>query len=54
LTYLTPHAWFMRGLGDLAGGGGVSRVWLPLVAMLTLAVVTGGIGWALLRRGFAR
>ena len=22
LSQLTPHAWFLRGLGDLAGGGG--------------------------------
>ena len=25
LSYLTPHAWFMRGLADHVGWGGVDR-----------------------------
>jgi ABC-2 type transport system permease protein len=47
LSLLTPQAWFMRGLGDLAGGGGPSAVIPAVVAMLVFAAVTGGI--ALLR-----
>jgi ABC-2 type transport system permease protein len=49
LTFLAPQAWFIRGLGDLRGGG-ISVVWLPALAMLVFAVVTGGIAIARLRR----
>jgi ABC-2 type transport system permease protein len=44
LTYLTPQAWFMRGLGDLAGGGGPAEVVPSVLAMLLFAAVTGAIG----------
>lgn len=47
LSLLTPQAWFMRGLSDLAGGGGWSVVLPAVLAMLAFAAVTGGI--ALLR-----
>jgi ABC-2 type transport system permease protein len=50
LSLATPHAWFMRGLGDLAGGD-VSAVLVPLGAMLVFGVVTGAIGLARMRRG---
>lgn len=50
LQWLTPHAWFLRGLGDLAGGGGVAVVTPAVGAMLAFAIVTGGIGWLFLRR----
>jgi ABC-2 type transport system permease protein len=43
LSLATPHAWFMRGLGELAGGGGVSEVLPAVAAMLGFAAVTGGI-----------
>ncbi|MPZ28620.1 MAG: ABC transporter permease subunit [Micromonosporaceae bacterium] len=43
LSYLTPHRWFLRGLADLAGGGGVGVVWLPAGAMLLFAAVTGAV-----------
>jgi len=50
LSLLTPQAWFMRGLGDLAGGEG-PRVVLPSVAaMLVFAAVTGGIAMLRLER----
>ena len=40
LSLLTPHAWFMRGLGDLAGGGIAAA--LPSVAAISLfAAVVG-------------
>ena len=31
LSLVTPHAWFMRGLGDLSGGGGLQEVTIPLL-----------------------
>jgi ABC-2 type transport system permease protein len=48
LTFLAPQAWFLRGLGDLRGGG-ISVVWIPALAMLGFAVVAGGIALARLR-----
>lgn len=53
-SLLTPHAWFLRGLGDLAGGGGVAAVWPSVLAMTGFALVTGGLGWAFLNRGEGR
>ncbi|MDE0602671.1 MAG: ABC transporter permease [bacterium] len=40
LSLGTPHAWFMRGLGDLSGGGGLAVVALPLAVLTGMAVVT--------------
>ena len=42
LTFVAPQAWFLRGLGDLRGGG-ISVVWVPALAMLGFAVVAGGL-----------
>lgn len=41
LSLVTPHAWFLRGLGNLQGGGGLSDIWLPVLAILAFAAVTG-------------
>ncbi len=49
LSLLTPHAWFLRGLGELAGGDGPGAVLPAVGAMLAFAAVTGGV--ALLRLG---
>jgi len=49
LSLATPHAWFLRGLGDLAGGGGPAAALPSAAAMLLFAMVTGGI--AALRLG---
>jgi len=49
LSLLTPQAWFMRGLSDLAGGGAWTVVVPAALAMLLFAAVTGGI--AMLRLG---
>jgi ABC-2 type transport system permease protein len=46
----TPHAWFLRGLGDLAGGGGVSDALVPAGAILAFAAVCGGIALLRVRR----
>ena len=48
LSYLTPHAWIMRGFGDLSGGAGSLGDLAPsLGALLAFGTVTGSI--ALLR-----
>jgi ABC-2 type transport system permease protein len=49
LTFVAPQAWFLRGLGDLRGGS-VSVVWVPALAMLVFAVVTGALAMMRLRR----
>jgi ABC-2 type transport system permease protein len=45
----SPHAWFLRGLGDLAGGGGPVSVLPAVAAMLLFAVVTLGLAASRLR-----
>jgi ABC-2 type transport system permease protein len=37
---LTPHAWFLQGLGDLSAGDGLESVVVPAMAMLAFFVVT--------------
>lgn len=54
LTFITPHAWFMRGLADLSGGASWTAALPATGAILLFAVVTGGISWVLLRRKLAR
>jgi ABC-2 type transport system permease protein len=49
LTFAAPQAWFLRGLGDLRGGG-LSVVWVPALAMLLFAAVAGGVAMLRLRR----
>ena len=45
LSFLTPHAWFLQGLDELAApSASLADLALPLAALLTIAVVTGGIG----------
>lgn len=44
LTVFTPHAWFLRGINDLASGGGVTLVLPSLGVLLLIALVTGGVG----------
>ena len=48
LTFVAPQAWFLRGLGDLRGGG-ISAVWVPVLAMLGFAGVAGGLAMTRLR-----
>lgn len=54
LSFLTPHAWFLRGLGDLAGDAPWTSALPAAGAMMLFAVVTGVIGWVLLRRRLDR
>ena len=49
LSLLTPHAWFLRALGDLRGGGGVEDILPAIGAILVFVAVTGVM--ALLRQG---
>lgn len=49
LTFFTPQAWFLRGLGDLRAGN-LSVVWVPALAMLAFAVVAGGLAMIRLPR----
>jgi linearmycin/streptolysin S transport system permease protein len=46
----TPHAWFMRGLGELAAGGGPGSVLPAAAAMSAFAMVFGAIALLRLRK----
>jgi ABC-2 type transport system permease protein len=54
LTYLTPHAWFMRGLADISGGASWTEALPAAVALLLFGLVFGVIGAILLRRRLTR
>lgn len=43
---LTPHAWFLQGLGDLSAGSGLSAVVTPALALIAFFVVTVGAAMA--------
>ena len=49
LSLITPHAWFLRGLGDLQGGD-LSAVYLPVAMLLAFGFIAGAIAWPFLRR----
>jgi len=53
LSLITPHAWFLRGLGDLQGGE-LGVVFLPVVMLLAFGLVAGLIAWPFLRRAVRR
>ena len=50
LSLLTPNAWFLRGLGDMAGGGALADAMPAVGALLVMAVVTGTIGLIIVRK----
>jgi len=52
LSLLTPHAWFIRGLGDLAGGGR-AEILPSVVALLAFGLVTASVSWVFLRRSWS-
>lgn len=52
LPKVSPHHWFIRGIGDLTGGG-VAAIYPSVAALVLFALVTGAAGWALLRRRLA-
>ncbi len=54
LTFLTPHAWLMRGLGDLADGAPWTAALPATGAIMVFAVVCGAIAWVFLRKRLQR
>ena len=54
LTFITPHAWFMRGLADLADGAPWTAALPAAGAIMIFAVATSAISWVLLRRRLDR
>ncbi len=50
LRFITPHAWFMQGLGDLSAGH-VNDVLPAVGALLLFGVVAGGIALVALKKG---
>ncbi len=54
LSRLSPHYWFLRGLGDLAGTGSPAGVLMDVVAIFAFAILAGGLGWALVGRRLDR
>jgi ABC-2 type transport system permease protein len=50
LTYLTPHAWFMRGLADLSSAAPWTDALPATGAIMVFAVVTSSLAFLLLRR----
>lgn len=53
LTYLTPHAWFMRGLAALSSDAPWTAALPAVGAIMVFAVVTGAIAYVSLRRRLA-
>lgn len=49
LSLVTPNAWFLRGLGDLTGGG-LADVLPAFFVLITIAAVAGLIGLTLVRK----
>jgi ABC-2 type transport system permease protein len=49
-SLLTPHAWFLRGVNDVASGGDVVSTGGPLAVLLAIAAVTGALGLLRMRR----
>jgi ABC-2 type transport system permease protein len=50
LSLLTPHAWFLRGIGDASTGGDVVAVAGPLGVLLAIGLLAGGLGLLRVRR----
>jgi ABC-2 type transport system permease protein len=44
LSFVTPHAWLMRGFGELSGGAGsIGDIFPAVGALVGIGVVTGAI-----------
>ena len=50
LSLLTPHGWFLRGLGEMQGGGTIADALPAVGVLLAVGLVTGAIGFARARR----
>lgn len=53
VAYISPHRWFLLGLSDLAGGGGLSVIVPSILGLLGFAAVGWGVAAARLSRGIA-
>jgi ABC-2 type transport system permease protein len=49
-TLITPHAWFLRGLGDISGGASWTGATQAALVLLGFALVSGSIAAVALRR----
>ncbi|MFO7546437.1 MAG: ABC transporter permease [Trueperaceae bacterium] len=54
LQRASPHYWFLQGMGDLAGGGGLGVLGNELLAIAAFAVVAGTVGWFAMGRRLNR
>lgn len=55
LSVVTPNGWALRGFTELsAGRGGIGDVVQPILVLLAIAAVTGGLGIGILARRVAR
>ncbi|MEI7744544.1 MAG: ABC transporter permease [Chloroflexota bacterium] len=50
LALCTPHGWFLRGLGEMQGSGGVADCLPAVGVLLAMGLVTGALGFARVRR----
>lgn len=50
ISWFTPHAWFLRGINDLAGGGDITIVAPSLAVLAAIGLLAGGLGLLRARR----
>jgi ABC-2 type transport system permease protein len=50
LSLVTPHAWFLQGVNDVASGGDIVSAAGPLGVLLAIGVISGGLGFLRVRR----
>jgi ABC-2 type transport system permease protein len=50
LSRITPHAWFLSGLQDLAAGGEIGIVVKPALVLLAIALASGSLALVRIRR----
>jgi ABC-2 type transport system permease protein len=50
LSFLTPHAWFLRGVADASSGGDVVAAAGPVTILVLIGVITAGLGLLRARR----
>ncbi len=50
LALLTPHGWFLRGLGDMQGGGGLTDALPAAAVLLAMGGIAGALGFLRARR----
>lgn len=53
LSYISPNAWGLEGFGELAAGGSLAEIVVPVVALLVMAVILFGVSIVAFRRQYA-